>query len=740
MRYSKIILLSTLSAFALLTTTATSQASLFSSSATDVGLLKPHANWQVGPIDAKNTSYCAMINQFDKEISLAFARSNSGYGSLAIDFPGSILETGTTYPVTVQVDDTEARQYNVRASSPHSIIIQIGQDEDFYSSLGGNGTLHIGMPTVDMKFDLRKFSSSYISLISCSDKLPQQHGSGPKTAAMPVSPVEKLPLAGATTQVPAADKVMSADKGLKPVILTPPPVKLAFATMAPNADSPPALTAMPAPPPSQVMTQKSEDDLQIQMDAVRKSLHEIIDVHTAENTSPALGVQPKSAGMTTGDTLTAEEKASAVVPPHAAGIVWTAENKQDDSKTGDQNYLVNKLANENKAITEENTELKKKLAQAEVSESSLGNKVSVLKAEKDDLQAKLDMQDRQSKLMQAALSAKERDLSAIRSLSVEDSKTLADVQGELNSLKRDHSSTVADLQSKLAEKSAQYDSLQKQFSDAGVASRSAEDQVSKAQTELDQSRERFSQAQVQLAASEQQKSELSSQIESQSQQNKTLLGNMQQELEKARDQVSMLESQMMSVALQRDDLSSQMDLKQKENNELQQSIKGKEKDLASQLDLQQRENEALQTSLKQKERDLTALQQPKPEPVVQQSSPPVASILAPVTKPQITKGLKDNKAPIPAIVDVSSLPLPMPAAVPSSSEKNASLYPPPLPSTTGKVSKNLSSSEKGPLPAITSPQIVGQDKSLAPLLKVSAEGSKDTLGPTDESWDTVVVQ
>ena len=171
MRYSKLALLSTLSGFALLTATSSSPA--FAPSVTDLGLLRQQETWQVSNVDAKNAKYCAMATQFDKEISLAFARSPSGAGSLAMSFPGNILDTGMTYQVSMQVDDMQPRRYDVRATSPHSLIVQIGRDEDFYSALGGNGTLRISLPTMNMRFDLAKFSSSYISLVSCTSKLPQ---------------------------------------------------------------------------------------------------------------------------------------------------------------------------------------------------------------------------------------------------------------------------------------------------------------------------------------------------------------------------------------------------------------------------------------------------------------------------------------------------------------------------------------------------------------------------------------
>lgn len=191
MRYSKLALLSSLSAFALLTATSSPA---FAPSVTNLGLLRPQNIWQVSDINAKTASYCAMVSQFDKGISLAFARSPSGSGSLAIGFPSNVLDTSIEYQVTLQVDDLAARTYDVRPASPRSLIIQIGRDEEFYGTMGNNGTLRILMPTMDMRFDLAKFSGSYISLVSCTNNLP--HHEGPRTAAMPVEPVEKASLSG----------------------------------------------------------------------------------------------------------------------------------------------------------------------------------------------------------------------------------------------------------------------------------------------------------------------------------------------------------------------------------------------------------------------------------------------------------------------------------------------------------------------------------------------------------------
>ncbi len=534
MRYARLVLLSTLSAFAL---TASTTSPAFGPSTTDIGLLKPHGIWQVGSVNAKNASYCAMVGQFDKEVSLAFARSPSGFGSLAINFPGEILETGNPYEVTLQVDDLEARRYNIRASSARSLIVQIGQDEDFYSSLGSNGTLHIGLPNVDVKFDLKKFSGSYISLISCADKLNQHEG--PRTAAMPVTPVEKTPL-------PDGKAVETKTAELKPVELKAPPGVVpapAVKTAAKPSPAVPAVTIVAA-------AQKKTD------------------------TAP----HEKGLAVAEAKAAPASVAVSAPAPAHVPDITWSTADKKDQANIA----AASQLTHENTNVNEQNLELKGKLAQSAIDQTELTNNVNLLKSEKYDLQSKLDMKDKQAKLLEAALSAKDRDLSSVRSLSNGDSKTLVEAQAELAALKRDHAAQISELQSKLAERTAQYDTLQKQFTDGGETRRTAETRASQSQIELETLRQRLAQAQAQIASTESQKSDLATQVEFQGQQSKTLLQRVQEQLSKATQQISLLESQMTSVAMQRDDLASQLDAEANKNKALQASLEVKERELAYQ--------------------------------------------------------------------------------------------------------------------------------------------------------------
>ena len=488
MRYSKLALLSTLSGFALLTATSSSPA--FAPSVTDLGLLRQQETWQVSNVDAKNAKYCAMATQFDKEISLAFARSPSGAGSLAMSFPGNILDTGMTYQVSMQVDDMQPRRYDVRATSPHSLIVQIGRDEDFYSALGGNGTLRISLPTMNMRFDLAKFSSSYISLVSCTSKLPPHEG--PRTAAVPVSDVEKTSLPGSKNA--AEPKIASA-----PVAASP-----ETAAVAPHA------------------------------------------------TAPVIASTPPS-------SLAAPVSLTAKAAP--ANVVW---------KTAD--VSANPAA--------ENVDLKSKISQLELERTELTNTVNLLKTEKYDALSKLDLKQKQFQMLEASLNAKDRDLASVRSLSNNDSKSLSDMQTELANIKRDRDASLTDMQIKLSEKTMQYDTLQKQFTDGAQARRTAESKAMQAQAELDTLRQRLAAAQEQIASSDLQKSDLTTQVEFQGQQSKTLLQRIQSQLSQATQRLSLMESQLTSVAMQRDDLTSRLDAEINKNKALQASLEVKQRELA----------------------------------------------------------------------------------------------------------------------------------------------------------------
>lgn len=632
MRYTKLALLSTLSAVALLTAASTSS-DAFSRPVTDMGLLRTRTDWSVGPIMAKNANYCAMVGKYDKDVTLAFARNQDGFGSLALNFKNKVLEAGKMYDVTLQIDDMEARQYSVRAANANSAIIQVGQDEDFYTSLGGNGVLNIDIASLKIAFALNDFSSSYISLVSCADKLQHGEDVGPRTAAMPVPAVEKTPL-------PNGQKVAAA---------TTPPSSLTTAEA--RASAPVSLTAPPPQPTAAAKTVAA---------------------------APGPGVPTTVISSADDfDKRLAEEKA-----------------RQNLQQQAD---LVRKFADDSRLTQEENKDLKAKLAKATEDQADLKNKMALLKLEKDELASRVDMQDRQYKVLEAALSAKERDLSAVRGLSIEDNRSLVNVRKELEGLKMSQASTIKDLQDKLADKTEQYAALQSQYQDLEKMHRSALADASHAQTELDLSRQSLSETQQRLSSSERQ--------------SKSLFENMRDQLDKARSQMSMFESQLSTLAMQKDDLANRLDIQTRQNNELRASLEDREQQIAA---------------LRSRMSDMASVNNTSLPPLPAPSKP------LPTITPEVL--------PAPPL---AALP-PMPSMTgPAEPVGGAALLPPALQPIIKRGSdENISSSKPALRPAINPQVSTGRDIPEAPVLKLKASVTdvQTSPVPADESWDTIIVQ
>jgi hypothetical protein len=153
----------------------------------NLGLLKPGAQWKVGTVEAGGQSYCAMVNKFDKNVVLAFARSPEGYGSLAMDFRENFFVVGNKYEVTLRPEAGVARHLSARASSARSVVVQMGQDEELFTELSADGDMVINLPTIDAAFALHKFESSYKELVNCAGQIEEK-------TPMKSAEVEKDPL------------------------------------------------------------------------------------------------------------------------------------------------------------------------------------------------------------------------------------------------------------------------------------------------------------------------------------------------------------------------------------------------------------------------------------------------------------------------------------------------------------------------------------------------------------------
>lgn len=716
MRYSKLVLLSTLSAFALMGSSTARAVS--TAEPVDLGMLQSKKDWNVGAVNTQNINYCAMVGQFDQNVSLAFARNPDGFGSLAIDFNTQRLETGKTYEVMMQVDDQEARQYTVRAANPRSLIVQIGQDEEFYNALSGNGTLNIEVGSIDMSFLLNKFSRSYISLINCADKL-QHRNDGPRTAAMPVPPVEKTPLPGAVAApvVAAAEAKTTPDSAQKaPPKTTAQAVTDVTSKTAETTKTESQQAPAPQAAPVETVQKAPLKEEKTTLASLTSSIKDMI-WKDDKNTTPTASkpTAPKPAAPAAANTATPAVQATAVATPislspsvkeptatvaSSATKAVAAPSSKDGKPVLASSVVVpagktpakdiiwtdglasTELSSKSSSfgLLEENFQLKTKLAQSQLTATELQNKLDILQLDKDKLASQIDMQDRQSKVMEAALSAKEHDLSSVRTDSIEDSKTVAQLREELAALKHDQSIQMSALQSQLAVKTAQYETLQKQFSTASNVHKSVSQEAEEAQAELDVTRQALIDAQAKLAASEQQRTETASQMDAQGQQSKTLFEKMKDQLDNARRQISMLQSQMMSVTVQRDELASQLDAQTKQNSALRASLNVKNKELA-----------ALNAGLR-----------------LPSSAVPPADGQEPFKIMPDTEGAADNT----------------------------------LAGISPSAGSDVFSSKNSFIPAITPQTFNGEDGATVPVLKLKASVTKvRPSAPSDGgNWDTVIVQ
>jgi hypothetical protein len=509
-----------------MTTTATQA---LTPSVTNLGLLKPLDKWKVGTVNTQGAPYCAMVNQFDRQVVLAFARNGQGLGSVAMDFREPFFKEGAEYPVTLKVDGEKLRKLTGRASNNRSVVVQIGEDEHLYTAFNNNGGMQVGLPDIKVSFALDKFSNSYTSLVDCSA------GLGPKTVALPVGSVEKNALA------PIDEEVAKIGKEDTLAALTSKEVDILDAQLNEKSSqeedkSQQKLEALEtlqsglnkqldqqksriaelerakeisdrkllasaetvAPVKAPVATGKSSAQLleqQQNKQLEQQQTNKIVDgLSKSEKTLAARVAQLQherdglQAQLESQRKLAAETHAKETTDIAATSAKTVDENKSLKAElAGKQAQLAAavKLQNQNAA---ERDSLKKQLdsalafntdVQPDVKKMleekvAIEGKLNAVKQEKQEIAARLESQEKQTKLLQAALIEKEKTLaekektvSAQNGSSDDADKKLGAVQAELASLKNEHTAQTARLQTQLDEKTAQFSALNRRFEEQG---------------------------------------------------------------------------------------------------------------------------------------------------------------------------------------------------------------------------------------------------------------------------------
>ncbi|MFH1157492.1 MAG: hypothetical protein V1721_01190 [Pseudomonadota bacterium] len=502
MRAFGIALLSVFCVFVFLTA-----AQAFALPAADIGLLKPQGRWNVGIVKAQGAAYCVMTNRFDGEVTLAFARSPEGYGSIAVDFQGSFFRPGTEYEVVLQADDAKARTFAGRADGGRSVIVQIGLDDGFYLSLKGDGNLRIGLPEMDMTFALREFSSSYISLLDCAGKLRHQ---GLRTAAMPVPPVEKASLEPVEEGVRSkTDTGKMAELGRRQQTLMRQLMQQGKTSVLLEEQR----RAVPAAAKEGLRERelvsradrlrKDREDLQSQLAAVRKSIQENASASPENKSLRAeliakreqlgrMGKAPVAADSIPSAKKPEPERKESVSRIDINDIIWDDEARPQDAaaisprekelsrsiftlqKERDalraQLEMVRQFAEESKSVAGENNELRTEIAglqseiaalksaqasvveslqgrlgQAQQQISGLARQLTFMGQQKEQLALELEDRDKQAGILQAALGAKDRELLAAEISSMEKDRQFSSIRAELVGLKSERDESIWNL-------------------------------------------------------------------------------------------------------------------------------------------------------------------------------------------------------------------------------------------------------------------------------------------------------
>lgn len=154
-------------------------------------VLQPSGEWIIGPISLKDDhggSYCSMKATYASDMSLVFARNNSGANSLAIEFGKRALKVGALYPLVLRVGPL-LRNGGAVAATKGVAIVQLGDDETFFGMLADKPLLSARLDNADYNFALGGSSRALQALEACVSDL--KSGKMPERVTVPAPGVEE---------------------------------------------------------------------------------------------------------------------------------------------------------------------------------------------------------------------------------------------------------------------------------------------------------------------------------------------------------------------------------------------------------------------------------------------------------------------------------------------------------------------------------------------------------------------
>jgi hypothetical protein len=645
MRLSYLTALATVSLAALLSFSSAAQA--VQSPLHFTGTLKPQERWKVGIVNPQGSSFCAMVNKFDRHVGLAFALSPDGFGSVAIDLGEKAFEAGKDYGATLTTAGGHADEMSAHATSAQSVVIQIGRNDAFYDTLSKKPELSVKLPALDVSFALNQFSGGYRDLVDCSASLSKD---GTKMPAVQVKDVEKealspldrevarlTPAAKSATKVAAAAdaskaeaqperkllaSVMDADK----IPEAKDPGSAARRWDAEQADKMTTLRAQEQARQAAYLKQAmAEKDAQIaslkkeqaaktgEKMAAFKAQKKELDERTANLQQQVAALEQAN---TAGATLTGSAAASATVAAVAkANIVEKRQElakvkAESDDKARQVNIDLAKAAMQYQqrlgALETDRADMQKKLAQvsADLTDArktvaedktrmtDLQNKLSQSQRQQQDLQASLDRLKEQNGKTEAALNAREKALSA----GTKDAAELAAVQGELKKLRAEHVAAVSALQQKI-------DRMKAETEQAHSAAAKAAADAAKASADRTAAAARAQSAESALADAQKEISGIRKSLVVVKDPLDPKVKQTQAALEKQTEAAQTAKAQLQAAQAHMDDLQQKLSASQTQLNALQQDAEKNQSETGRQAAAVEKQKQALQ----QAQADIAAL-------------------------------------------------------------------------------------------------------------------------------------
>lgn len=160
-------------------------AALFSFSGA-VQAAEPTGDWVVGPIQAQSSSgksYCSMKNSYAGGLTLVFAQDAAGANSIAIDFGKKTLAAGSQYLLTLNAGPIRRMMVSIAATTD-VLIVQMGNDPDFYEMLASKNALYVEFNDQQLTFGLAGTGQALAQLDTCATQV----GAGKSFAKTNVKP------------------------------------------------------------------------------------------------------------------------------------------------------------------------------------------------------------------------------------------------------------------------------------------------------------------------------------------------------------------------------------------------------------------------------------------------------------------------------------------------------------------------------------------------------------------------